>query len=76
MDIKISGCGVTRTGLTIGLRIEYSENGPIRFASVVIDDDALGWQDLTALAAFLDRQYRRHMDREREVDPDQVLPGL
>lgn len=76
MQVKVTGLAVTPTALGIGLRIEYAPDGPIRFARVLIDDDVLDWQALGALAAYLDRQYRRHMDREREAQEEQALPGL
>lgn len=76
MQVKITSVAVTPKALGLGLRIEYAPDGPIRFARVLLEDDVLDWQALTALAAYLDRQYRRHMDREREAVEEQALPGL
>lgn len=68
MEITVTGLAITADALRFGLRVEYFKDGPIRFASVLLPDDTLDWQALATLAAYLDRQTRRHLDRERELD--------
>lgn len=68
MKITITGISIQREGLAVGLRVEYSPGGPIRFASAVLPDDVLDWRALSTLATYLDRQTLRHLDRERELD--------
>lgn len=74
--INLDKIAVTRDGLFLGLVISYGENGPVRFAQVRIEDDVLGWQELQDLATYLNRQVSRHMDRERDLEDAETLPGL
>lgn len=76
LTVELSQIGSTSTSLRIGVVIRYGENGPVRFAQVVVEDDALGWADLQTLATWAVRQTNRHLDREREVQEQDTLPGL
>lgn len=76
LKIELNKVAVTERGLFLGLVVRYGENGPVRFAQVSIQDDVLGWQDLQDLTTYLNRQINRHMDRERDAEPFESLPGL
>lgn len=76
LTVEFSQVAADSTSLRVGLVVRYGENGPVRFAQLVIDDDALDWQDLQTLMQYAVRQVNRHLDRERELQDDTELPGL
>jgi hypothetical protein len=76
LEVEFSQLAATPTALRVGVVIRYGQDGPIRFATLVIPDDALDWHALADVTAWLNRQVSRHLDREREPADDQALPGL
>lgn len=76
LTVEFSQLATTRDSLRIGLVIRYGENGPVRFAQLVIGDDALEWQALTDIANWLVRQTNRHLDREADLADDQIALDL
>lgn len=76
LKINLDKIGSTPNSLRLGVIIRYSENGPVRFVQVVIDDDDLGWADLQTITDWCVRQMHRHMDRERDLEDEDALPGL
>ena len=76
MKISIDRIAATKDFLALGLVIRYSDNGPVRFAQVQLDDDVLDWETLQGLASYVVRQTNRHLDREREIVDQETLPGL
>lgn len=68
MKITVDTIAPTSDSLWLGLRVEYSENGPVRFIKAQLDDDVLDWATMTALIGWLTRQTNRHLDRERELE--------
>nr|CRY93619.1 hypothetical protein [uncultured prokaryote] len=63
----------TQDGLFLGLVVHYSENGPIRFARVELEDDVLDWQAMQNLTAYLARQVNRHLDREADLEQETLF---
>lgn len=76
LKIELNKIAVTADGLFLGLVVRYGDAGPVRFAQVSVQDDVLGWQELQDLTTYLNRQVSRHMDRERDAEPWEALPGL
>jgi hypothetical protein len=76
LTVEFSQVAVTTNSLRVGVVVRYGPEGPVRFAQLVIDDDALDWQALQDLAEYVVRQTNRHLDREREIEDDLTLPSL
>ena len=76
LTVELSQIGSTPNSLRIGVVIRYGQDGPVRFAQLVVEDDCLSWQDLQTLVDWGVRQTNRHLDREREVEEHDTLPGL
>ena len=76
LTVEFSQVAADSSSLRVGLVVRYGENGPVRFAQMVIDDDALDWESLQTLMQYAVRQVNRHLDREREIEDDVALPGL
>jgi len=73
LTVEFSQIAASPNSLRVGLVVRYGDNGPVRFAQLVIDDDALDWQSLQDLMQYSVRQVNRHLDREREVLEDNPL---
>lgn len=76
MKITVTEVVPTRDSLALALRLEYTENGPIRFAQVQVPDEVLDWHALQALAAYVVRLTNTYLDREREILDETPLPGM
>lgn len=76
LTVEFSKAAITKSDLRIGVVIRYGDNGPVRFAQIVISDDVLDWGSLSALLDFASRSTNRYLDREREIEDDLTLPGL
>lgn len=68
--VEFSQIATTPTSLRVGLVVRYGDNGPVRFAQLVIDDDALDGGALGDLTTWLNRQWSRHLDREADLNPE------
>jgi hypothetical protein len=76
VKIEVQRMAATPDGFYIGLRLEYTKNGPVRFAQVAIEDDVMDWASLSACQVWLTRMVNKHLDRERELLEEEPLPGL
>jgi len=76
LTVEFSQAAADNHSLRVGVVIRYGDNGPVRFAQVVIDEEALDWGSLDALLTFASQATNRYLDRERELDPEPPLPGL
>ena len=76
LTVEFSQAAADHHSLRVGVVIRYGDGGPVRFAQIVIDEDALDWGSLDALLTFASQATNRYLDRERELDPEEPLPGL
>lgn len=76
MKITVDKIAFSSDALFLGLVLRYSDNGPVRFAQVQLDDDVLDWKTLQDLTSYVVRQTNRHLDRERELQDEPTLPGM
>lgn len=74
LTVDIEKIVPTSDSLRFGLTVRYGENGPVRFCQARLDDDVLDWKTLTAVAAWINRQVERHLDREQDLEDDEMLP--
>jgi len=76
LQVEFSQLAASPTSLIIGCVVRYGSGGPVRFAQLVVKDDALDWEALTDVANWLVRQTNRHLDRERQAHDDHLQQQL
>lgn len=69
IQVEFSQLATDALSLRIGVVVRYGENGPVRFAQLVIDDLALDWDSMNVLQIWLTRQVNRYLDAEYDVAP-------
>lgn len=74
LRVEFSQAAADDHSLRVGVVIRYGATGPVRFAQVVVDEDALDWDSLDALLSFASRATNRYLDREREAGQEEQDP--
>lgn len=76
IQVEFSKAATSGTSLRVGVVLRYGENGPVRFAQIVIDDSVMDWHSLNAIMEWTASATSRWLDRERELEDEQPLPGM
>lgn len=67
MEVEINQVSTSPTSLRFGCVVRYGEDGPVRFASVVLHEDLLDIDDLKDLMRWAARQAARLIEDERKA---------
>lgn len=65
MEVEINQIATSPTSLRFGCVVRYSKDGPIRFVSAYVNDEALSQEVLVDLMGWCARQINRALDAER-----------
>lgn len=74
IQVEFSQAALHGTTLRVGVVIRGPEDSWVRFAQVVVDQEALEWGDLDALLTFASQATNRYLDREQERPDEETLP--
>lgn len=67
MEVEINQVSTSPTSLRFGCVVRYGDNGPVRFASVVLHEDLLTIDDLKDVMSWCARQAARLVEDERRA---------
>lgn len=76
LTVELSQIAADKNTLRLGVVVRYGDNGPVRFAQVVVPGDSLEWQELSTFASWVARVTNAWLDRESELDEQDSLPGM